>query len=133
MKYCNSDNALDLDKPIHNYLPSLGPQYHSITTRQLAGHLAGIRHYKDGDLSDLIRSERFASAIDALKVIKNDSLLFGRYHYSSYGWNIVGAVIEATSGQSYLDYMSQNIWKPWGLKNIAGATMENLEINCRDI
>jgi serine beta-lactamase-like protein LACTB len=39
---------LDLDAPIQRYVPSFPEKAHPITTRQLDGHLAGIRGY-DGD------------------------------------------------------------------------------------
>src|SRR6058998_493605 len=38
---------LDLDAPVQRYVPSFPDKGHPITTRLLAGHLAGIRHYKD--------------------------------------------------------------------------------------
>jgi CubicO group peptidase (beta-lactamase class C family) len=37
---------LDLDAPIQDYVPSFTEKERPITTRQLAGHLAGIRHYQ---------------------------------------------------------------------------------------
>jgi len=38
---------LDLDAPVQRYVPSFPDKGYPITTRLLAGHLAGIRHYKD--------------------------------------------------------------------------------------
>ncbi|PYP07450.1 MAG: hypothetical protein DMD27_01025 [Gemmatimonadetes bacterium] len=37
---------LDLDAPVQRYVPSFPDKGYPITTRQLTGHLAGIRHYK---------------------------------------------------------------------------------------
>src|SRR5262249_55161977 len=37
---------LDLDAPIHKYVPSFPDKGATITPRMLAGHLGGIRHYK---------------------------------------------------------------------------------------
>jgi CubicO group peptidase (beta-lactamase class C family) len=42
------EHKLDLDAPIQKYVPSFPQKPWPITTRQLAGHLAGIRHYKEG-------------------------------------------------------------------------------------
>src|SRR3984893_12720574 len=39
---------LDLDAPIQKYCPSFPPKPWPITTREVLGHLAGIRHYKSG-------------------------------------------------------------------------------------
>lgn len=45
------DGKLDLDKPVQSYVPSFptktfNKEQVTITTRQLVGHLAGIRHYE---------------------------------------------------------------------------------------
>src|SRR5262245_27751444 len=38
--------VLDLDAPVQRYVPTFPDKGYPITTRQLAGHLAGIRHYR---------------------------------------------------------------------------------------
>src|SRR5881409_4279197 len=49
---------LDLDAPVQRYVPSFPDKGYPITTRQLAGHLAGIRHYR-GD--EFLLNRRFGS------------------------------------------------------------------------
>ena len=39
---------LDLDAPVQKYCPAFPQKQAAITTRQVMGHLAGIRHYKTG-------------------------------------------------------------------------------------
>ena len=39
---------IDIDAPIQNYATYFPEKEYPITTRQVAGHLAGIRHY-NGD------------------------------------------------------------------------------------
>jgi CubicO group peptidase (beta-lactamase class C family) len=85
--------------------------------------LAGIRDYHENDLSDLIRTEHYETATQAIKIFENDSLLFkpgSQFHYSTFGWNLIGAVIEGASGQNYLDYMQEHIWKPMAMMNTGG-------------
>jgi CubicO group peptidase (beta-lactamase class C family) len=118
-----SENKLDLDAPIQKYIPSFPLKKYSFTTRQLAGHLAGIRDYHQNDLSDLVRTEHYETATQAIKIFENDSLLFkpgSQFHYSTFGWNLIGAVIEGASGQNYLDYMQEHIWKPMAMMNTGG-------------
>ncbi|MBD0256193.1 MAG: serine hydrolase, partial [Cytophagales bacterium] len=124
---------LDLDAPVQKYVPGFPVKKHPVTTRQLAGHLAGIRHYHTGSpeahRADLVRTKHYASATEALEIFGQDTLLYQpgtRYHYSSYGWSLVGAVIEGASGQKYLDYMQANIWQPLGLKRTYGARADSL-------
>jgi CubicO group peptidase (beta-lactamase class C family) len=118
-----SENKLDLDAPIHKYVVSFPHKKYSFSTRELAGHLAGIRDYHENDLSDLVRTEHYETASQAIKIFENDSLLFkpgSQFHYSTFGWNLIGAVIEGASGQNYLDYMREQIWKPMGMLNTCG-------------
>ena len=118
-----SEGKLDLDAPIQKYVPSFPTKKYPITTRQLAGHLAGIRDYKEDDLRDFIRTEHFENAMQAMTVFKDDSLLFKpdtKFHYSTFGWNLIGAIIEGISKENYLDYMKKNIWRPIGLSNTCG-------------
>jgi CubicO group peptidase (beta-lactamase class C family) len=118
-----SEGKLELDVPIQKYVPNFPIKKYPITTRQLAGHLAGIRDYKEDDLRDFIRTEHFENAIQATKVFKDDSLLFKpdtKFLYSTFGWNLIGAIIEGISKENYLDYMKKNIWRPIGLFNTCG-------------
>ncbi len=42
-----------------------------------------------------------------------------QYHYSNYGYLLLGRIIEAVSGQSYLNYMQQHVFAPLHLKYMA--------------
>lgn len=127
------ERKLDLDAPVQQYVPAFPVKKYPVTTRQLAGHLAGIRHYHTGSAeahrADLVRTKHYASATEALEIFGQDTLLCPpgtRYHYSSYGWSLVGAVIEGASGQKYLDYMHGKVWKPLGLQRTDGARADSL-------
>ncbi len=114
---------LDLDAPVQKYLPGFPEKKYPITIRQLAGHLAGFRDYKEDDPADYIRTEHFATATAALRVFQDDTLLFEpgtRFYYSPFGFNLIGSVIENISGTHYLDYMRKNIWVPMQLFNTCG-------------
>src|SRR5437879_11624869 len=83
---------LDLDAPIQRYVPTFPEKGYPITTRQLAGHLAGIRHYRD---REFFQTRHFAAVRDGLTIFQDDSLLFPpgtRFFYSSYGCTLVSAV-----------------------------------------
>ena len=58
------------------------------------------------------------STREAIAIFENFDLVAEpgtRYSYSSYGYNLLGAIIEAASGVSFGDYMRQNIWQPLGM------------------
>jgi CubicO group peptidase (beta-lactamase class C family) len=115
-----SENKLDLDAPVQNYVAGFPAKQYPITTRQLAGHLAGLRDYNENDLADYIRTEHFDNATGAISIFRNDTLLFkpgNQFHYSVFGWNLIGAIIEGISGETYAGYMAKNIWKPLKLQH----------------
>lgn len=64
---------IDLDVPIQQYVPLFPVKKYPITLRQLAGHLAGIRHYKGNEMEN---KEYFPNVEEGLSFFINDSLLF---------------------------------------------------------
>src|SRR5207237_578105 len=95
-------------------------------TRQLAGHLAGIRHYRD---REFLLNRRFATVRDGLAIFQDDSLLFPpgtRFSYSSYGWNLVSAVVEGASGEDFLPYISAHVFRPLGLTHTSPDRADSL-------
>lgn len=115
---------LDLDAPIQQYVPDFPVKQWDISTRQLAAHTAGIRHYGPEDNAGpkpLKNNPHFASVEEALAIFQDDPLRFEPgtdYYYSSYGWNLISAVIEGASGEEFLSWMQGNIFEPLGLHNI---------------
>ncbi len=108
---------LDLDAPVQQYVPSFPEKRWPISTRQVAGHLAGIRHY-DGD--EFLSTRRYDTVAEGLEIFQDDTLLFEpgeRFSYSSYGWNVISAVVEGASGESFLSYMQENVFGPLGMVN----------------
>ena len=108
---------LDLDVPVQNYVPTFPQKRWPITTRQVAGHLSGIRHYR-GD--EPLSAVPYRTVRDGLAIFQDDTLLFQpgeRFSYSSYGWNLISAVIEGASGQNFLSYMRQNVFDPLGMQH----------------
>jgi CubicO group peptidase (beta-lactamase class C family) len=106
---------LDLDAPVQRYVPDFPVKAWPITTRELAGHLAGIRHYEHGEFE--IR-DHYATVRAGLAIFEKDALLFEpgtRFSYSSYGWNLIAAVIESASGERFLEYMQKYVFGPAGL------------------
>jgi serine beta-lactamase-like protein LACTB, mitochondrial len=117
---------LDLDAPVQRYVPSFPEKGYPITTRQLAGHLAGIRHYRD---REFYLNRRFDTVLDGLTIFQDDSLLFPpgtRFSYTSYGWNLISAVVEGASGESFLRYISAHVFRPLALTHTAPDRVDSL-------
>jgi len=113
------DGRLDLDAPVQQYVPSFPRKEQPITTRQVAGHLAGIRHYR-GDESISEGQRHYQDVVDALGIFGEDPLLFPpgeRYSYSSYGWNLISAIVQGAAGEDFLSYMQANVFDPLGMND----------------
>lgn len=109
------EGKVDLDAPIQQYVPSFPVKGYPITVRQVAGHIAGIRHYRDGEFEN---QRHYQTVLEGLNIFRDDSLLFPpgtRYSYSSYGWNLISAVIEAASGEPFLPYMRREVFRRAGM------------------
>lgn len=109
------DDRLDLDAPVQRYLPDYPEKRGTITTRLLGGHLSGTRHYADGEF---LSAEPYDSVTAALAIFKDDPLQSppgSTYIYSTYGFNLISAVVEAASGDEFLDYMRAKVFDPLGM------------------
>ncbi len=103
---------LDLDAPIQKYVPTFPTKQWPITTRQLLGHLSGVRNYRP---NEELSTRFYSSLTEALNIFKDDPLDFEpgtKYSYTTYGYTLLGTVIEGASGMSYIDYMRENVFKP---------------------
>jgi CubicO group peptidase (beta-lactamase class C family) len=108
----------DLDAPIQKYLPDFPEKKYPITSRQLAGHTAGIRHYRNSDPVSIPR--RYKSVQEGLSIFKDDSLLFKpgtAYAYSTFGYCLLSAVAEAVSHTDFLSFMRDSIFLRLDMRN----------------
>ena len=105
------DGRLDLDAPVRTYCPAWPAKHPTITTRQLLGHLAGVRHYaKPGESSG---KDHYFTIADSLKLFAEDPLLHppgSKYFYSTYGFSVVACAIEGASGQSFEAFMRDRVF-----------------------
>ena len=111
------DGRLDLDAPVQKYVPSFPEKAHPITTRQLGGHLAGVRHYQGNE--NFIR-DPYATVLDGLSIFADDPLLHEpgtAFSYTSHGFNLISAVVEGAAKQPFLDYVREAVFRPLGMRD----------------
>jgi CubicO group peptidase (beta-lactamase class C family) len=104
---------LDLDAPIQTYVPGFPDKGYTITARQLAGHRAGIRDYRDD--SEAINTRHYRSVSESLEKFKDDPLKFAPdsdFCYSGYGYVLLSAAIEGASGEDFLSYTRHHVFEP---------------------
>lgn len=106
---------LDLDAPVQTYVPDFPDKGAPITTRLLAGHLSGIRHYRG---REIFSNRPYASVRAGLEIFAHDPLEAPpgtKYIYSTYGWSVIGAVMEAAAGEEFTAYLDASVIRPLGL------------------
>lgn len=105
---------VDLEAPIQKYLPDFPAKKEGvITVRNLLNHTSGLGHF-----SSISSTEHYASikdVVDAFKHKKLENPPNRQFRYSTYAYNILGAIIEKVAGVSYQTYMKEHIWEPIGM------------------
>ena len=116
----NERGKLDLDAPVQKYCPAFPQKDSPITTRELLGHLGGIRHYNPDGKGDIPEdgARHFATMEESLQIFAKDPLVAKpgtAFHYSTYGYTLLGCVLEGAASEKYVDYVRENIFKPAGM------------------
>ncbi|MEZ5344956.1 MAG: serine hydrolase domain-containing protein [Pyrinomonadaceae bacterium] len=124
---------LDIDAPVQKYVPNFPQKEGEITSRQLVGHLSGIRHLRRSadEAKDEFydRKKYFRSVSEELKFFENDPLDFPpgtKYGYSNFGFSLLSAVIEGAAKKDFLTYVKQEVFDPLNMPD--SAADENSKI-----
>ncbi|WP_163866052.1 serine hydrolase domain-containing protein [Myxococcus eversor] len=108
---------LDLDADIHTLVPGYPAKQWTVTVKDLLGHLSGVPTY-DGVASS--NNVKPVSTLEAISAFSEKPLAFEprtRYLYSTWGYNLLGAAVEAASGKSYRDYLREHVFQPSGMEH----------------
>jgi CubicO group peptidase (beta-lactamase class C family) len=108
-------NQLNLEAGIRCYVPSFPEKRYQVTLEHLAGHLGGVRHYR-GD--EFYSEKHYATVLDGLTIFAGDTLGFEpgtRFSFSTYGWSLLSAAIEAVAGEDFVSFMTLSVLEPLGL------------------
>jgi serine beta-lactamase-like protein LACTB, mitochondrial len=113
---------LDLDAPVQKYCPAFPQKDSPITSRQLLAHLSGIRHYNDDGKGDVPAdsARHFTTMEESLQLFASDPLLSKpgtQFHYSTYGYTLLGCVLEGAASQKYVDFVRENVFHPAAMEH----------------
>jgi CubicO group peptidase (beta-lactamase class C family) len=112
---------LSLEDPLAKFLPEFPTKEaaQKIKLKHLLTHTSGLGSYFNQKFMESSR-ERFRTVDDMMKLAEGEKLAFEpgtKWAYSNTGMLVLGAVIERVTGQSYFDYVRENIYKPAGMTN----------------
>lgn len=109
---------VDLDAPVQQYVPDFPVKKEGvITTRLLAGHLAGIRHYRG---REPFLNQPFATVQAGLAIFRDDDLVSApgaKFNYTTYGYSLIAAVMESATHRDFLDIMQTEVFAPLGMSH----------------
>lgn len=112
---------LSFDDTVGKHLPDFPNKdvANKVTIHHLLTHTSGM--------GDFFTKEYEKSAKERLRAVKDYFPLFvsepfefepgQKWDYSNAGFMLLGAIIEKVSGQSYFDYVRENLYKPAGMTN----------------
>jgi len=108
------EGRVDLDAPIHRYLPDLPDSGTTVTLRDLASNLAGVRDFAE----DEEIPSPCSGARDALRTISGR--VFVRppglgLSVSRYSYLILSAALEAATGRRFEDLLADTVGGPAGM------------------
>ena len=113
---------VSLDAPVTRYLPQFrmaDPRYRDITVRMLLNHSSGLMG--SGLAGAILFDDADDSAVDhLLETLSTQRLVADPGTYSVYcndGFTLAQLIVEAVSGQDFMEYVRENILAPAGLES----------------
>ncbi|MBM3715236.1 MAG: beta-lactamase family protein [Actinobacteria bacterium] len=113
--------TLRLDDPVSRWLPELADaEVGPVTVRELLGHQGGV--IRDGVVADFWqRGLPFPDGAEILRMAAEEGRVFApneHFKYSNVGYSLLGLVIEAATGRTYGQYVTDEIVRPLGLDDL---------------
>jgi CubicO group peptidase (beta-lactamase class C family) len=109
------EGTLSLDDTVGRLLPGMPERWSEITVRQLLTHTSGIPHYPPGPGGLL---DVHLTGEETLRWIAKRPLVAApgeRFTYSSYGYAVLGAILERVEGRSFEAMLDARILEPLGM------------------
>lgn len=116
-----AEGKMDLDANIREYIPAYpAPQGDVIKIHHLLSHTSGMPHYAGiPDFFSLygrkqFEHEEFVALFSGLELLSEPGT---QYSYSSFGYYLLGYILELVSGMSYPDLLEKRILAPLGMED----------------
>ena len=123
---------LSVDDPIKKFLPDAPAAWDKITIFNLLTHTSGIPN--DTEFPEFAASMKLPTTPEKLIAQFRDKPLDFQpgqdWRYSNSGYILLGYLIEKLSGQSYTQFLQENIFTPLGMKD-SGYDTESVTISNR--
>lgn len=116
-------NQVNLDAPVQEYLPWFRVADEAASARMTVRHLlnqtsgispkTGKSFQGNGDVSD----QALERAVRNLGTVELTEPVGSTFQYSTVNYAVLGLIVQEVSGDSYEDYVQQEIFTPLGMRN----------------
>lgn len=115
---------LSTDDKISKYFGNVPQDKAEITIHDLLRHSAGLPSVVGGDFDKISEGEFIEKTFNAPLRFKSGT----RFSYSNVGYSLLAMIVEKVSGQSYEQFLYENLWKPAGME-ATGYSRPNFDKN----
>ncbi|MEV6371306.1 serine hydrolase domain-containing protein [Micromonospora musae] len=121
---------VELDAPVRRHVPWLRLAEESvtarITVRQLMTHTTGLPQVAAMGLTDRYDNtpDGLTRSVRDLAGVRSTARPGGAYQYSDANYMILGALVEAVTGQAYGEHLRAHVLDPLGMTNSAATAAE---------
>jgi CubicO group peptidase (beta-lactamase class C family) len=112
------EGKVRLDDPIRRHLPELPESFAAITVGQLVAHRSGVSPMTRPEMADGPAMAAATTARDLVQVVASKPLGFepgSQEQYSNGGYLLLGALIEAVTGEPYRNVIARRIFDAVGM------------------
>lgn len=117
-----------LDDPLKKYISELGGyDYGEVSVRQLLTMTSGIAWNEDYEDHNSDVAQMYLQPCEGneshiltyMKQLKFSNKPGTTWNYSTGETDLVGILVQKATGKSLAEYLSEKIWKPWGMEHCA--------------
>ena len=117
-----------INDPVTRYVPDLaGGGYDGVTIRQLLTMTSGVKWNEDYTDPNSDVARMFSEAVPAgrdptvwyMRKLPRESAPGTKWVYKTGETNLIGVLVERATKKSLAEYLSEKVWKPWGMERDA--------------
>ena len=124
------EGRLDLDAPIHPFLPEIPGAWVGVTVRQLLTHTSGIPDYEEIAGYDVYQNRLTSQEVIRIAHTRPIDFEPGTgWHYSNTGYFLLSLILERIEGRPLGAVLYHRIFEPLGMKHTRMADPEAIIVH----
>lgn len=121
------EGKLSLDDPVGKYVPGL-TRGNEVTIREVLSHTSGYQDYwpEDYVMTPMLKPTTAQQILDIWGKKPLDFEPGTKWQYSNTNYVIAGRIVETVSGEPLMQFLSQHIFRPLGMKSVWNSDEDQL-------